>query len=199
MTRHTTQTRCAGCGLIPLRCLCNRLPRVQLPWRLLVLQHGKEMHKPTNTARLLARTIENCSIVPFATRERPWNASLLGPPSERYVVLFPAKEAQVLDRARLQSFAEQPTCLILLDGTWRQARRMVRRAAGVATLPRVTLPAGGPSRWRIRVAPRADQLCTFETIVRLAALLPESMAAGELERAFQLVLAAQGPHHVDGE
>ncbi len=47
-------------------------------------------------------------------------------------------------------WSQRPPCLILVDGTWRQAGRIVRRADGVADLPRVSLPHGGPSRWRVR-------------------------------------------------
>jgi DTW domain-containing protein YfiP len=70
---------------------------------------------------------------------------------------------------------------------------MVRRADGVAQLPRVKLPPGGPSRWPARRAPRPDQLCTFETVVRLVALASSRyrVEAAELERSYQWLLAAQ--------
>ncbi len=156
------------------------------------MQHGKESGKPTNTARLLVRTVVNSVIVPFARRGEPWAASQLGPEHEQRFVLFPGPDARTIDREWLLALRERPCALVLLDGTWRQAGRMVRRAAGIDELERVALPAGAPSRWRIRQAPRADQLCTFETVVRLAALLGEPPAAEALERAFQVVLDAQG-------
>jgi DTW domain-containing protein YfiP len=179
--------------VIPSRCICALLPRVQLPWRVLVLQHRREACKPTNTARLLARTVEGCSIVQVTTRERSWTPTLLGPEDEERWVLFPSTEAPPVERRHLERWSQRPTCLILVDGSWRQAGRIVRRAAGVVDLPRVSLPPGGPSRWPIRRAPRPDQLCTFEALVRLVALQPELAAAHELERAFQVVLAAQHP------
>ncbi|MBL8842826.1 MAG: DTW domain-containing protein [Planctomycetes bacterium] len=192
MPRHTLQPRCAGCGLIPARCLCAKLPRTELPWPLAIVQHGKEAGKPTNTARLVARVVANARLLPFARRGAPWSAAALGGGDVERFVLFPAADARPLDRDWCAARRGRPTELVLLDGTWRQAGRMVRRADGIATLPRVALPPGPPSRWRIRSAPRGDQLCTFETVVRLAAIGADAAAAALLERAFQQLLGAQG-------
>jgi DTW domain-containing protein YfiP len=189
--RYTAQIRCSGCGLIPARCLCDHLPRVALPFRLLVLQHWKESRKPTNTARLLARVVAGGSIVTVAKPERPWTPELLGPAGETRVVLFPSPGAEVVGREHLEAWSARPTCLVLIDGTWRQAGRIARRAEGVAELPQVALPAGPPSRWPVRRAPRADQLCTFEALVPLVALEPKLAAARALEAAFRQVVAAQ--------
>jgi DTW domain-containing protein YfiP len=193
MPRRTRQRRCTGCGLIPERCLCERLPRIRLPWPIVVLQHRKERHKPTNTARLLPRVIEGCVLLTIALPDRPWSAAQLGSTPERFVVVFPSADAERLDAARLDALAESKCGLLLLDGSWRQAGRMVRRADGVAQLPRVALPPGGPSRWPARRAPRPDQLCTFETVVRIVALASSryGVEAAELERSYQWLLAAQ--------
>lgn len=193
MPRRTKQVRCEGCGLIPERCLCAQLPRVPLPWRLLVLQHRREARKPTNTARPLVRAVANASLVTVATRERPWSRSLLGPAGERRVLLHPGPGASVVTREELRSWREVPTCVVVVDGTWRQAGRIARRKEGLLELPRFELPPGGPSRWTARRAPRPDQLCTFETLVRLVALDPGLDPARELESAFLRLVAAQDP------
>jgi DTW domain-containing protein YfiP len=177
--------------LIPERCLCEKLPRVRLPWRLLVLQHRREARKPTNTARLLVRAVEDASLVTVATRERPWRPELLGPRDERRLLLFPEAGATLVTREELATWRERPTCVVLVDGTWRQAGRIARRAEGVVELPRFQLPPGGPSRWPTRRAPRIDQLSTFETFVRLVALDPELDAERALESAFVRLVAAQ--------
>jgi len=191
MPRRTMQIRCPGCGLIPERCLCGQLPRVRLPWRLLVLQHRREFGKPTNTARLLVRSVENASLVTVATRERPWTPELLGPRDERRLLLFPDAGASVVTRDEVRSWSERPTCVVLIDGAWRQAGRIARRADEVAEMQRFQLPAGAPSRWPTRRAPRPDQLSTFETLVRLIAIDPELDAARVLESTFLRLVSAQ--------
>jgi len=57
-------------------------------------------------------------------------------PTHRAFVLFPHADARILDR-QLAEEDDRPIRLIVPDGTWRQARRMVRRVAGLAQLPQL--------------------------------------------------------------
>jgi DTW domain-containing protein YfiP len=204
MVRRSEQPRCDGCGVIAPRCICARLPRVALPFRLVVVQHGKERAKPTNTARLLPRVVERCTIVTYATHLRPWSPALLdegrdasrdgGARDERRLLLYPDADATPLDRATAASWAHSPHCLVVLDGTWRQAGRLARKAEGLRELPRVALPPGAPSRWTVRRAPRPEAVATFDAIVRVAELLPDRGTAAALARAWELLLDAQLAH-----
>ncbi len=78
--------------------------------------------------------------------------------------------ARVLDR-RLAEEDDRPIRLIVPDGTWRQARRMVRRVAGLAKVPRVTLPEGLVSKYRLRKRRPTGGMCTFEAISEALCLL----------------------------
>jgi DTW domain-containing protein YfiP len=202
MTRRSGAPRCEGCGVIVPRCICARLPRVALPFRLVVVQHGKERAKPTNTARLLPRVIERCTIVTYATHLRPWSPALLDAGcngathdarAERRLLLYPDADATPLDHATAASWGDSPHCLVVLDGSWRQAGRLARKADGVRELPRVALPPGAPSRWTVRRAPRPEAVATFDAIVRVAELLPDRGTAAALARAWELLLDAQLP------
>ena len=191
MVRRTGLPRCDGCGVIPRRCVCKAVGRCELPWPMLVVQHAKEGHRPTNTVRLLSRVVADCRVVPFALIDRPWSAELLGEPHAARWVLFPGANATLLDPASLTALVEARAPLVVLDGSWRQAGRMMRRGTGLNTLPHFALPPGPPSRWSVRRAPHVGQLCTLEAIVRLASLLPDPEPARILEDAFLRLHAAQ--------
>lgn len=191
MVRRTRLDRCEGCGVVVPRCVCAGLEKCELPFPLVVVQHGKERSKPTNTVRLLARVVADCRVVRFALQERPWAAELLGAPDPRRWLLFPGPHARTLDRASVAELAAQRAPLVVVDGSWRQAGRMVRRGAGLAELPSYSLPPGAPSRWSVRHAPRVEQLCTFESMVRLAQLLDDPRPAQALDAAFARLIAAQ--------
>lgn len=67
-----------------------------------------------------------------------------------------------------------PVVLIVPDGTWRKARKILHLNPVLQTLPRLTLNEGEPSRYRIRKAPHAAAVSTVEAITRtLSALEPE--------------------------
>src|SRR5690606_24408887 len=64
--------------------------------------------------------------------------------------------------------------LIVPDGTWRKARKIVHANPVLASLPRWQLPAGEPSRYRVRKTNEAAAVSTIEAIVRtLSALEPD--------------------------
>ncbi len=191
MVRRTTRPRCASCGLIDVRCLCRDLVRCRLPWSLLIVQHGKEGAKPTNTARLLSAVVEGTRVIPFARRDRPWDSAQLGAAGGAGFLLHPGAGATVLDRATVAGLAARGGTLVVVDGSWRQAGRMIRRGAGLDELPRFALPAGPPSRWTVRRAPRDGLVSTFEAVVRLAALLDDPRPHAVLEATFVRLLAAQ--------
>jgi len=61
--------------------------------------------------------------------------------------------------------------LVLLDGTWRQAHRLLHAHPGLQRLPRWPLASPPPSRYAVRKARREDQRSTLEaTCLALGAL-----------------------------
>lgn len=62
--------------------------------------------------------------------------------------------------------ATKPTLLIVPDGTWRKASKILYANPQLESLPRVTLGPGNPSRYRIRKAPKPEAVATIEAIVR---------------------------------
>lgn len=70
--------------------------------------------------------------------------------------------------------AGNASVLIVPDGTWRKARKILYLNPVLQTLPRLALSEGEPSRYRIRKAPDAAAISTIEAITRtLSALEPE--------------------------
>ena len=85
----------------------------------------------------------------------------------------------------------RPLLLVVPDGTWRKARKLLYLNPLLAALPRVCLPAGLESRYRLRKAPMAGALSTLEAIVvALEALeAPQSFAA--LLQPFEALIDGQ--------
>ena len=53
--------------------------------------------------------------------------------------------------------------LIVLDGTWRQTRRMLSAIPRLKEIPRLTIPPR-PGATRLRAAPRGEALSTLEAM-----------------------------------
>ena len=179
------------------RCLCPDLPSVPTRTQLLILQHPRERFHPFGTARLVQLAIP-------ATRVEVTLGGFAGdmhhpvPVPADAAVLFP--HPQALDLAALPA-AERPSTLVVLDGTWPNARKVYRANPWLWPLRHVRIHPDAPSRYRIRKEPRADYLSTIEAVtVALRILEPDNAALDALLTLFDRMverqlacLAALGP------
>lgn len=175
---------CQHCQRPTPYCLCSLIPSLSSRTRVLILQHPSEASHALNTARLAALGLQNAELLigeVFDDLEQ-W----LNPPGYQPCLLFPGESAQPL-----QPGPGLPPLLVVPDGTWRKARKLLHLNPLLAALPRVSLPAGGVSRYRLRKAPEAGALATIEAIAQALNILESPTAFNELLRPFEALIAGQ--------
>ena len=171
--RSLSASRCAGCGLHDELCLCPSMPKLDLRTHLVIVQHNRERHKPTNTARLAQQMFAGSEMVWYGARDAAMDTAPLVDPGRDYLLLFQREDAITLTpevAAALGADGRTPT-LVVLDGTWHQCSRMARRAPRIPELQCYALPEGPPSTWKIRTPPRPGALSTLEATCRALAIL----------------------------
>ncbi|MBT9532306.1 MAG: DTW domain-containing protein [Pseudomonas sp.] len=188
MPDGAARARCGRCQRPRSHCLCALIPQLQSRTRVLILQHPEESRHALNTARLAALGLVNGELQvgeQFADL-----ASWLADPAYQACLLFPGDDAQLLATVAASASA-RPLLLVVPDGTWRKARKLLYLNPLLAALPRVCLPTGLESRYRLRKAPMAGALSTLEAIVvALEALeAPQSFAA--LLQPFEALIDGQ--------
>ena len=154
---------CQGCKRPARVCVCASLVQVRTRTRVVILQHPRESNVPINTARLAELGLPNAERhvgVEFETssRVREILADRDAPP----VLLYPGEGAKSLAHEPPAG----PVTLIVIDGTWWQARKLVRKNPQLLELPRYGLEPAEPSRYRIRREPAAHCVSTIEAIVQ---------------------------------
>ncbi|MNN88962.1 DTW domain protein [compost metagenome] len=77
------------------------------------------------------------------------------------------------------------------DGTWRKARKLLHVNPELRALPRVTLPTGLTSRYRLRKAPMAGALSTLEAVTVALDILEAPARFDELLRPFEALIQGQ--------
>lgn len=163
--------RCAQCLRPAAYCLCALIPDIANATRILIVQHPDEQKHALNTARLLVAGLQNAELVVTECLPADWCARLTDA-QWHTELLFPGPATPVLQAAES---ARLPRQLVLLDGTWRKARRLLYLNPLLQQLPRVALPDGLISRYRLRKAPMAGALSTIEAGVHaLQALEPDT-------------------------
>ncbi len=178
--------RCQRCARPLAHCLCSLIPSLPSRTRILLLQHPDEAKHALNTARLVALGLQNVQLL---IGERFDDLECyIQQQGYRACVLFPGEGAQVLSAYQE---GQQPLLLIVPDGTWRKARKILHCNPLLATLPRVTLAAGFSSRYRLRKAPDAQALATVEAVTHALSTLEPEADFSPLLRPFEALIEGQ--------
>ena len=183
-----SRAQCSRCLRPQTHCLCALIPQLDSRTRVLLLQHPSEVGHALNTARLADLGLLNAELRVGEVFEDL--ATLLNPPGYQARLLFPGEGAQLIDTAE-PSDESLPWLLVVPDGTWRKARKLLHLNPLLAQLPRVTLPEGAVSRYRLRKAPGPGALSTLEAIVQALEILEAPTSFAPLLRPFEALIEGQ--------
>ncbi len=177
--------RCPRCGLHLRSCLCASLQPLALATRVIVLRHRRELHKPTNSGRLVPLTLVHSEVRTFGARDVALDTARLIDPARHTLLLYPSKDSRELTQVELSA---GPITLIVPDADWRRAFKFVAREPALAGVPRVHLPTGAPSTYRLRRHSDPRFLATFEAIARALGILEGPDVQTRLEHVFGLMV-----------
>lgn len=176
--------QCPRCHLHPVFCLCPHLSPLTLTTRVEVVIHQRETVRSSNTAQLVPLTLTESALWVHGLPHEVLDLSPLHDPSRATFILFPGPESVTPEEAKALA-ADRPLTLVAVDGSWRQARRMVRRLEGLRGLPFLALPDDGePSRYAQRRQTDPAHLSTFEAIARALGALEGPHVRASLEAVF---------------
>ena len=162
------RSRCYRCFRPTSLCFCQSIPRIANRTDVVILQHVGERFHPFNTARIVQLALERCRL--FVGHNRGFRGQDLSiEPAAG--LLYPAEDAIPLTEIRP---ADRPRQLVIVDGTWHQAKTMVRDIPQLQQLPRYRLTPPAPGEYRIRREPDAQSLSTLEAVVAALQVLEES-------------------------
>ncbi|MFL5350344.1 MAG: tRNA-uridine aminocarboxypropyltransferase [Hyalangium sp.] len=179
--------RCPRCYLPTRLCLCAEVPRLETCTEFLVIRHNKEKEKSTNTARMAALALSRCQVLTYGAPGERFDDSVLEAPDTW--LLFP-------DGQTPGPKAPPVRRLVVLDGSWGQARRMLQRVPALRRLPGLALPPPPPHTRRLRRPPNPEGMSTLEAMAGAVALLEGEELARRLYALHELmidrVLASRG-------
>ena len=171
------RSACANCLRPQASCLCALARPTAHRTEVLVLQHPQEQRQAKNSVALLRLSLANCEVVvgerfsPGALQvllQRPGRDTRLLYPD---VPAAPAPSGVGIGTVTATTTAA-PVRLVVLDATWRKSLQMLLEHPNLAALPRLSLDAPLPTRYRsIRAARRHDQVSTLEATVQALAIL----------------------------
>lgn len=178
--------RCEQCLIAKHYCICEGAEYASCNAAVCLLMYHNESFKPSNTGRLIAEIVpDNYAFRWDRTSPDPALLALLNNDKYQPFVIFPAEDVET-DRVvtQVETHAGKQPLFIFLDGTWREAKKMIRKSPYLDNLPVLSITAEKLSDYRLRVAPHAHQLGTAEVAIMVLALANEVDASAKLEQHF---------------
>ena len=129
--------------------------------------HRTEEWKTTNTGHLAHKLLVNTSLSGFQSRVEPPEPVFELDPAEDCFLLFPAEDGEGALPAEELATRERPATVVVLDGTWAQARRMQRNVPYVRGLRKVALPAYAKPDLGLRNETTATGMATITAVAWL--------------------------------
>lgn len=191
VARGSSLKRCHHCMLAAHHCICSLRPKIPTSCAFCFIFYQGEVFKPSNTGRLIADVVEeNFSFQWQRTELDPVLKALLENPDYLPIVVFPHEYAEASQRIHCLDDLNKPVMgkkplYILLDGTWREAKKMFR-SDYLQGLPVLGLQPSEPSEYSLREAAHLHQLCTAEVGIDVLELHGDKEAAESLRRYFQV-------------
>jgi DTW domain-containing protein YfiP len=198
---------CPNCHKpLPL-CICDSITPIENRVSLLILQHPQEQDRALGTARLLALHFKNAVLkigLSWPSLSRALGRQVADPSRWAVLYLGSAKIAE-LDTDRdivainrkgevednQRAILKNIEGIVILDGTWSQAKALWWRNAWMLKCQRVILGPARPSLYgKLRREPRRDGLSTIEAAAMLlAALEKRPDIEATLSASFERMLA----------
>ncbi len=182
MTDLEQPATCPTCLKPHALCVCAGITPIANKIGVLILQHPQEQDVDLGTARLTAAHLKNAVLkvglswpnigkaLGRGADPKKWAVLYLGSANAaqaapcKPVVLFDKKGNALGDQYALKDVEG----IIVLDGTWSQAKAIWWRNAWLLKCKRVILGPSRPSKYgRLRKEPRRDGLSTIESVAML--------------------------------
>jgi len=197
---------CPRCDKPMPLCVCDGITPIESRISLLILQHPQEQDRALGTARLTAMHFANAVLKiglswpslsralgrPVADPSR-WAVLYLGSakvadPDSRSEIVAINRKGEIEDNQR--AILRDIEGIVLLDGTWSQAKALWWRNAWMLKCQRVILGPSRPSRYgKLRREPRRDGLSTIEAAAMLISSLEKRPDIAEtLHASFERML-----------
>jgi DTW domain-containing protein len=146
-----------------------------------LLQHPREADVPHGTARLAELSLRNSRrYVGTDFESDPAVVAALADPEAPAILLYPSPDARPLSEVP----RDARVTLVVVDGTWWQAQKLLKLNPLLRKLPHYVLSPSEPSRYRIRREPAEHCVSTIEAVTR---------ALGELEADAEGMQSVLGP------
>ena len=181
MSKNSIQ--CKSCGLVKDHCICGYEIDIESPVEFWLLTHENEFSRTNNTGRLIEYAISSTKTFAWSRTEPPTEMIDLMEDYDVYLVFADDREEEK-NRVKRYEPSDKKTVFLILDGTWKEARKMLRKSPYLADLPIIALNPKGTTAYDLRRNKDEGHLCTAEVAIALLDHVGAKEQADTLNRYF---------------
>lgn len=149
---------CLRCRRPVAVCFCASVTKVDSHTRIVFVQHPLEAKVAISTCRMAHLSLPNSELHVEIDPDASSSLRARAAEPDTYL-LFPSPGA--VDPSELSA---PPKNLIVVDGTWDNAKKLLLRSPMLSALPRLGLKPKAPGNYRIRKEPAEHCLATIEAV-----------------------------------
>lgn len=181
---------CSKCGLPTINCLCDKAPKIKTDAKIWILSTEKEFYRPSNTARLLELVNPNSTEIFLWERTKTPEKLISNLNNEIYepFLLFPIENSETENRKAIYKNTGKTPAFIIIDGTWKEARKIFRRSSYLEKLPIISLEPDFKSKYDLRRGVHEGNLCTIEAAIEVIKMNGEIKASTIINEFYTLFL-----------
>ena len=162
-------------------CWCNYLPNPKVSLKsntsVIIIQHPSEKKRKIRTALMAVHGLNagDCKIFPRRKVTETDDLCRLLKSSNAYI-LYPTKNSKNINDVTHDT---EHKSLIILDGTWDEAKKIYSRSPVLQRLPTIHLELKNKSEYVVRTQPSETCLSTIETVAHSLAILENDPTISE--------------------
>ncbi|MEN8078908.1 tRNA-uridine aminocarboxypropyltransferase [Clostridioides difficile] len=181
---------CNMCGLPSITCICNYITEVKTEAKFIILSTEKEVSRNTNTAGLL-KLINNKSTEIFIWKRGEDSKEILEYINNdiyKVYLVFPIINEEMETRKVDYIKDNHIPVFIIVDGTWKEAWKIVRKSEYLNGLSILPLETNRCSKFTLRRGQEEGNLCTIEAAIELLKINGEEGLSKKIDIYFDLFL-----------
>lgn len=156
--------QCQVCGLVKNHCICDYDISIETNIEFWLLTHENELTRTNNTGRLIENAIPNTRVFKW-TRTQPPKELIELIESNTYDIylLFSndrGEEVSEMTQGKKKAF-------IILDGTWKEARKILRKSAYLDNIKKISLNDVGKTAYDLRRNDDENHISTVEVAIEV--------------------------------
>lgn len=181
---------CNQCGLPVINCICSTVAKIKTNSKIWILSTEKEFYRPSNTARLL-KLINPHSTELFLWKRTKVPEKLIANLNNNIYepfLLFPIENNETkCQKVEYKKVGKIPA-FIIIDGTWKEARKIFRKSSYLENLPIISLEPGFKSIYDLRRGAQKGNLCTIEAAIEVLKISGEDRYSQVINDFYNLFL-----------